>query len=146
MAQLVMEHISEFISESKSKESLVEEILNALDGDIVQAIVKRTKNYDENKMPWSREPMFLIAEKEQQSDDDATEKVSRTMSWKRISFMDLYADGSEYEVKGTIDDYNIKSDVGEYPCSVLGVYVDRQFLPICSIESFKRVVNILKRK
>lgn len=143
-----MKSLSEFINESsKDSESSVigKKILNALhkdSSDIVSAIIKRTEKWDENKFEWSREPMFLIAESGNINvKNDAGESV-RNLNWIRKKFFDTSLEG-ETSVSGTLSNYNITNDVGDLPLSVLGVFFDRQFFPITSIDTYNTIKNII---
>jgi len=109
-----------------------------LDGDIIDAIKKRSENWDLNKFEWSHEPMFLIADlnKVADNDDERNEQI-RNLDWVRNKFL------SKYDIKGTISNYDLINDEGSKPCSVLGIFIDRQFYPIASLETFDKIKKIL---
>jgi len=131
-----MKGFNEFINESQEQSKLGKKIIKLLDGDIIQAILKRQQNWDENKFKFSREPMFLIADLDKESND--TEHV-RNMDWVHKKFISGY----QKQITGTMANYDILNDKGEKPCSVLGIFVDRQFFPIVSLETFNKILEIL---
>lgn len=138
-----MKTINSFIIENASNHSKYNKVVNALDNSISQAILKRTKAYDENRFDWSRDPMFLIADKF--GPENNGENRVRDLRWVQIKFIDTYLEGP-FMVNGTIDNYQLNDDSGQFPCSVLGIFIDRQFLPISTIESFKKIIDILKEE
>lgn len=145
-----MQKLIDFIQESKSNElsSLGKKILNVLgkdSSDIVTAILKRTERWDENKFDWSREPMFLIAESGNINVKNDSNESVRNLSWVRKKFFDTSLDFGN-GVEGTLSNYNITNDVGDLPLSVLGVYFDRQFYPITSLDIYKKIRELIDNK
>lgn len=134
-----MKSLDTFITESQDLSSLGKKILKELknDGDIVDAILKRTENWDANKFSWSREPMFLVASSGIELDIQNKEKV-RNLTWVRQKFFNVLLD-SETGVQGTIANYNFANDEGVLPLSVIGIFFDRQFYPITSIDTYKNI-------
>jgi len=131
-----MVDLDNFINESQEQSSLGKKIIKALDGDIITAIVKRMNNWDENKFDWSREPMFLIAD----LDDKVNEEEHvRNLEWIRKKTAKHYNN-----ITGTINNYDLLNDDGAKPCSVLRIFVDRMFLPISSIESYKKILDLIE--
>lgn len=134
-----MKSLDTFINESQDLSSLGKKILKELknDGDIVDAILKRTENWDSNKFSWSREPMFLVASTGVELDIQNKEKV-RNLTWVRKKFFNVLLD-TETGVQGTIANYNFANDEGVLPLSIIGIFFDRQFYPITSIETYKNI-------
>ena len=160
-----MKNFNEFINESKDQQSkLGKKILNLLgkddkfsqlgkkifkalgkdSSDIVSAILKRNERWDENKFEFSREPMFLVAGASNKNKLDSGE-TTRDLAWVREKFFDSSLD-SDNGIEGTLSDYNISNDEGDVPRSVLGIYFDRQFYPITSLETYKLIRDIIENK
>ena len=141
-----MKGFNEFINESQEQSKLGKKILNLLSkdtSDIVTYILKRNERWDENKFDWTREPMFLIADESDKSRIESGE-YTRNLSWVRKKFfhtLDLN-DG----IKGTLSDYNIADDIGRVPKSVLGIYFDRQFYPITSLDVYKKIRQFIEEE
>lgn len=131
-----MKSINEFIIEAQEQSSLGKKIVKLLDGDIAEAISKRMTNWDDNKFDWSRDPMFLIADED--SNVEGEEHV-RNLEWVRKKTAKHYEN-----VTGTIANYDIKNDEGTKPCSVLGIFIDRSFFPIASIETYRKILDIIE--
>ena len=144
-----MKKLNEFIHESKDDKfsALGKKIFSALgkdSSDIVAAILKRNEKWDENKFDFSHDPMFLIAGAGNKSEIEKGEK-SRDLAWVRDKFFDSSLDSGR-GVEGTLADYNISNDVGDVPKSVLGIYFDRQFYPITSLDTYKTIRKIIEDK
>ena len=144
-----MQTLGEFIQESKDNKfsQLGKKIFNALgkdSSDIVAAILKRNEKWDENKFDFSHDPMFLIAGAGNKSEIENGEKT-RDLAWVREKFFDSSLDTGR-GVEGTLADYNISNDVGDVPKSVLGIYFDRQFYPITSLDTYKTIRKIIEDK
>ena len=133
-----MKSLDSYINESQQETSLGKKIIKLLDGDIVEAIKKRTDNWDANRFEWSRDPMFLIISPEKFKGD--SKEVFRELEWTREKYINTFKD----KIKGTIDNYNIQNDSGEFDYCVLGIFVDRQFYPIASLESFNNIIKLLQ--
>lgn len=133
-----MKSIDTFICENNEQSSLGKKILKVIDNNITQAIIKRTEKWDANKFEWSRDPMFLLITPEI-TKVDTGERV-RDLEWVRKKYIDTWKD----RIKGTIDNYNIKNDVGDYEYCVLGIYVDRQFYPISSLDTMNKIIDLLQ--
>lgn len=139
-----MKAFNEFINESKDQSQLGKKILNMLGkdtSDIVTSILKRNERWDENKFDWTREPMFLIADESDKSRIESGE-YTRNLSWVRKKFFHTL-DWNE-GIKGTLADYNIEDDMGRVPQAVLGIYFDRQFFPITSLEVYKKIRKFIE--
>lgn len=133
-----MKNIDEFINESKDQSAIGKKIAKLLDGDIINAIMKRMTNWDENKFEWSREPMFLIADKD--ININSKEHV-RNMEWIRAKTAKHYP-----QITGTINNYDLLNDDGDKNRSVLGIFMDRSFFPISSIDTFKNIIDLLNEE
>lgn len=132
----LMKTFNEFINESQEQSKLDKKIIKLLDGDIIQAIIKRQQNWDENKFKFSREPMFLIADLDSNPND---QEHIRNLDWIHKKF----ARGYRKQITGTMANYDILNDDGDKPCSVLGIFLDRQFYPIVSLDTFDKILNLL---
>ena len=143
-----MKNLNDFIFEGNDQSSsLGKKILNALDkdsNDIITAILKRNERWDENKFDWSREPMFLVVDPAHKDDIDRGEKT-RNLAWVRKKFFDSVLDAGS-GIQGTLEDYNIEDNTGDVPHSVLGIYFDRQFYPITSLEVYRKIREIIEQQ
>lgn len=144
-----MKKLNEFITEAKDDKfsAIGKKILSALgkdSSDIVSAIIKRNERWDENKFEWSRDPMFLIAGAGNKGQIDSGE-TTRDLSFVRDKFFDTALDSGN-GIEGTLADYNISNDEGNVPKSVLGIYFDRQFYPITSLDTYKAIRKIIEDK
>ena len=142
-----MKKFNEFINESKEQQSkLGKKILNLLSkdtSDIVTAVLKKTERWDENKFDWSREPMFLVADEDNESWMSKAEHI-RSLTWVRKKFFDGLDWGKG--IQGTLENYNIANDSGDFPKSVLGIYFDRQFYPITSLDVYKKIRQFIEEQ
>lgn len=140
-----MKDIINFLTESSNETSGIgNKIMNILDkdeSDLNKIIIKRTKNWDEDKFKWSRDPMFLIASGGSKPHFENNEKI-RDLYWVREKFFDV----SLANVTGTLANYNVANDEGLVPVSVLGVYFDRQFFPITNLDTFEKIKSIIENK
>lgn len=132
-----MKSINKYINEGQEQSSLVKKIVKLLDGDISEAIAKRMNNWDENKFDWSRDPMFLIADEDNNIEG---EEHVRNLEWVRKKTI------KHYNITGTISNYDIKNDEGAKPCSILGIFIDRSFFPIASIETYQKILDLIDEK
>lgn len=135
-----MKSLDSFICEDNEQSSLGKKIIKLIDNNIAQAILKRTENWDNNKFEWSRDPMFLIMSEEKMKTD--SEETYRDLNWVR----DKYIDAWQNKINGTIDNYNVKNNDGEYECCVLGIFVDRQFFPISSLDTMDNIIDLMLKK
>ena len=135
-----MKSLDSFICENNEQSSLGKKILKLIDNNITQAIIKRTENWDANKFEWSHDPMFLLITPEKTKKD--SEETFRDLEWARDKYIDAWKD----KVKGTIDNYNVKNDDGDYEYCVLGIFVDRQFFPISSLDNMNKIIDLLQQK
>ena len=141
-----MKGFNEFINESQEQSKLGKKILNLLSkdtSDIVTSILKKTEKWDENKFDWSREPMFLIADEDSKINIDNGE-WTRNLVWVRKKFFNVLDDGNG--IQGTLENYNIADDIGRVPKSVLGIYFDRQFYPITSLDVYKKIRQFIEEQ
>jgi len=133
-----MKSINEYITEGQEQSSIGKKIIKMLDGDIAQAIAKRMNNWDENKFEWSRDPMFLIADKDNNVEG---EEHIRNLEWVRKKTAKHYPN-----ITGTINNYDIVNDEGDKPCSILGIFIDRTFFPIASLETYQKILDSIDEK
>lgn len=133
-----MKSIDLYITESDNSSKLgskLDKILDKTQNKLSELIASREKNWDANKFSWSREPMFLIIDAHY--DDFGGERFK---SWQRWIFIK----GHKEEIKGTFKDYNVKNDKGMKPNSVIGIYYDRKFKFITSLNTFYELYDLLE--
>jgi len=143
-----MKNLSGYIYENKEdhQSSLGKKIFNIIgkdSSDIVAAIMKRIENWDNNKLDWSREPMFLIANSANKRSIESGEQVRR-LTWVRKKFFKSALDFGD-GIQGTLSDYNIENEIGEVPLAVLGIFFDRQFFPITSLDVYHSIKEIIEQ-
>lgn len=97
------------------------------DGSLIVAVAKKIQKWDANKNAFSRDPMFLIR----------TSKGS--LEWHRYEGLQHSVDDNEFSVF-LEDAFNRAKEK-----AILGVFVDRCFLPICNIDEFNKVWNQLTK-
>jgi hypothetical protein len=102
---------------------------------LTRIIQSRQDHWDANKNEWSREPMFLIAGPK----GEMNVGKDRDYSWVRWKNMK----GNKDEIKGTFKNYNLSDENNEKPNSVIGIYYDRHFELITSMEVFHKLYDIL---
>ena len=102
---------------------------------LTRIIQSRQDHWDANKNDWSREPMFLIAGPK----GEMNVGKDRDYSWIRWKNMK----GNKDEIKGTFKNYNLSDENNEKPNSVIGIYYDRHFELITSMEVFYKLYDIL---
>lgn len=135
-----MKSLDSFICENNEQSSLGKKILKLIDNNIAQAIIKRTEKWDANKFEWSHDPMFLIIAPSTSVAEG--EETYRELMWTREKYIDSFKD----KIKGTIDNYNVKNSDGDYDYCILGIFVDRQFFPISSIDNMNKIIDLLRQK
>ena len=81
----------------------------------------------------------MITKKKKKKD---SEETYRDLEWARDKHIDTWKD----KIKGTIDNYNVKNDDGDYEYCVLGIFVDRQFYPISSLDTMNKIIDLLVQK
>lgn len=127
-----MKSLNNFIFESNDISSTGKKILSILskdESDIIKAIIDKNQKWDNNKFDWSHDPMFLISK-------------NNELKWTRKKFFDT----TLVNVTGTFADQNsVANENGEYPVNVLGVYFDRQFYPITSLDTFNKIKELLEQ-
>ena len=105
---------------------------------LAQIIQSRQEHWDADKNDWSREPMFLIAGPK----DELNVGSNRDYSWVRWKFMKGHKD----DIKGTFKNYNISDGEGSKPNSVIGIYYDRHFEIISSLDVFSKIYDLFDKE
>lgn len=134
-----MKSIKEFIFEDAANESKLgkkfDNIFKKNQNKLTRIIQSRQEHWDVNKTDWAREPMFLIAGPKGEMNIGS----ARDYSWVRWKHMK----GNKGEIKGTFKNYNIADENNEKPNSVIGIYYDRHFELITSMEVFNQLYDVL---
>ena len=135
-----MKSIKDIICEDASNESKLgkkfDNVFKKNQNKLTRIIQSRQEHWDDNKNDWSREPMFLIAGPK----DELNVGMHRDYSWVRWKHMK----GNKNEIKGTFKNYNMADpDTNAKPNSVIGIYYDRHFELITSLEVFYKLYDIL---
>lgn len=138
-----MKNITNYIIEglNTSNESelgkKIDSIIKGHETKLAKMVSARQQRWDENKHSYSREPMFLIADPSYNKMDSG-----RFYSWTRWKFIRHHID----EIKGTFKNYNVSNEEGTKPNSVIGIFYDRKFEFITSLEVFNKICDILKQE
>lgn len=135
-----MKSIQKYICEDAANESKLgkkfDNVFKKNQNKLTRIIQSRQEHWDDNKNDWSREPMFLIAGPK----DELNIGLHRDYSWVRWKHMK----GNKNEIKGTFKNYNMTDpDTNTKPNSVIGIYYDRHFELITSLEVFYKLYDIL---
>jgi hypothetical protein len=135
-----MKSIQDIIFEDAANESKLgkkfDNVFKKNQNKLTRIIQSRQEHWDDNKNDWSREPMFLIAGPK----DELNVGLHRDYSWVRWKHMK----GNKNEIKGTFKNYNMTDpDTNVKPNSVIGIYYDRHFELITSLEVFYKLYDIL---
>lgn len=135
-----MKSIQDIIFEDAANESKLgkkfDNVFKKNQNKLTRIIQSRQEHWDDNKNDWSREPMFLIAGPK----DELNVGLHRDYSWVRWKHMK----GNKNEIKGTFKNYNMADpDTNVKPNSVIGIYYDRHFELITSLEVFYKLYDIL---
>ena len=125
-----MKSINDIINESKTIDSGLLEFKDGSDS-VVSMIVKRMEIWDGNKTPTSRLPMFLVSENHE------------AIRWVQKKYLTTPKDSGETveTYDGYLKEYLMKKNTPN-DCYILGVFVDRCFIPIINQETYN---NILER-
>lgn len=120
--------IETIIKESKDDEKIID-IFKKEDtnGSMIVSIAKKIQRWDANKNAFSRDPMFLIR----------TSKGA--LEWQRYEGIQHAVDDNEFKTF-LEDSFNHVKEK-----AILGVFVDRCFLPICTEEEFNKVWNQISK-
>lgn len=129
------------VNENASNESNIGKMLDNVfqknQNKLTRIIQSRQAHWDDNNNSWSREPMFLIAGPK----NELIVGSNRDYSWLRWK----YIKGKRDEIQGTFKNYNVKNDEGNVPNAVIGIYYDRHFELITSLEVFNKLYDIIDK-
>ena len=130
-----MKSLSQSINES-SKDTSVLSMFKDDENSILSMIVKRIENWDANNKKYSREPMFLTCDN------------FNFMGWSRISILSINLKSGKQNADlfdGFLKEYiEHKSTPNEK--YILGVFIDRCFIPIPDKETFDKIWNKLNKQ
>lgn len=134
-----MKSLQEIITESK--ESNIVSMFKDGSNSILSMIAKRIEKWDANSGKYSQEPMFLT--------DDNFESIS----WTRIEILktqvgDLNNSTDISQLIGLYDGFlteYLSHKSTKNKKYILGVFVDRCFLPISDKETFEKIWNKLNK-
>ena len=124
-----MKNILDIINESKN--NTLSDFKDGSDS-IISMIVKRMEIWDANKTPTARIPMFLVDENRE------------TINWTQQKYLTMSKESGE-----TVERYD--SYLKEYLSSqkssgdgyILGVFIDRCFIPITNRESYQKIIEMI---
>ena len=124
--------LEQHINESKDKELkfIISSFKNGKDS-IMSMIAKRIENYDKNDRKRARDIMFL------------TNEMFTSIAWSSIDILNTEIDDNNKLVDlydGFLNDYcsRKKTKNSKY---ILGVFIDRCFIPIFDKETFDKIWN-----
>ena len=124
--------LEQHINESKDKELkfIISSFKNGKDS-IMSMIAKRIENYDKNDRKRSRDIMFL------------TNETFTSIAWSSVDILNTEIDDNNKLVDlydGFLNDYcsRKKTKNSKY---ILGVFIDRCFIPIFDKETFDKIWN-----
>lgn len=124
--------LEQHINESKDKELkfIISSFKNGKDS-IMSMIAKRIENYDKNDRKRARDIMFL------------TNETFTNIAWSSIDILNTEIDDNNKLVDlydGFLNDYcsRKKTKNSKY---ILGVFIDRCFIPIFNKETFDKIWN-----
>lgn len=128
--------LEQHINESKDKElsSIINNFKNGEDS-VISMIVKRIENYDKNERRRARDIMFL------------TDHNLSFISWSSIDILNTEIDDNNKSVDlydGFLNDYCSKKKTKNSKY-ILGVFIDRCFIPIFDKEAFDKIWNIVNK-
>lgn len=129
--------LEQHINESKDKEltSIINNFKNGEDS-VISMIVKRIENYDKNERKRSRDIMFL------------TDHNLSFISWSSIDILNTEIDDNNNKsvdlYDGFLNDYCSKKKTKNSKY-ILGVFIDRCFIPIFDKEAFDKIWNIVNK-
>jgi len=132
-----MKSITQMINEGK-KESILSMFKDGEDS-MLSMIAKRIENWDKNSGRWSQDPMFL------------TDENFNFMGWTRVNLLntDITHNGKELKnvdlYDGFLKEYISKKETanGKY---ILGLFIDRCFIPIPDKETFEKIWDKLNKE
>ena len=129
-----MKSINDIINESKTIDSGLLEFKDGSDS-VVSMIVKRMEIWDGNKTPTSRLPMFLVSENHE------------AIRWVQKKYLTTPKDSGETveTYDGYLKEYLMKKNTPN-DCYILGVFVDRCFIPIPDKETFDKIWDKLNKE
>lgn len=137
----INDYINTSINEDYADVKLIDKINDIFrknQNKLTRIIQARQDHWDANRLPWSREPMFLIAGPK----DEFNIGKDRDYSWVRWKYMK----GKKSEVNGTFKNYNIADEDNCKPNSVIGIYYDRHFELITSMNVFENIYDLLEKE
>ena len=124
--------LEQHINESKDKELkfIISSFKNGKDS-IMSMIAKRIENYDKNDRKRARDVMFL------------TNETFTSIAWSSVDILNTEIDDNNKLVDlydGFLNDYcsRKKTKNSKY---ILGVFIDRCFIPIFDKETFDKIWN-----
>ena len=124
--------LEQHINESKDKELkfIISSFKNGKDS-IMSMIAKRVENYDKNDRKRARDIMFL------------TNETFTSIAWSSVDILNTEIDDNNKLVDlydGFLNDYcsRKKTKNSKY---ILGVFIDRCFIPILDKETFDKIWN-----
>ena len=124
--------LEQHINESKDKELkfIISSFKNGKDS-IMSMIAKRIENYDKNDRKHARDIMFL------------TNETFTSIAWSSVDILNTEIDDNNKLVDlydGFLNDYcsRKKTKNSKY---ILGVFIDRCFIPIFDKETFDKIWN-----
>ena len=129
-----MKSINEFITESTKEQSVLYQFKDSED-QMLSMIAKRMMKWDANSSKYSQKPMFLCDWNRQ------------TMAWSTIESLQIeLGDGEENVDGGTnyklfdgfLKEY-ISGETTKNDQYILGVFIDRCFIPILDKETFEKI-------
>lgn len=128
--------LEQHINESKDKElsSIINNFKNGEDS-VISMIVKRIENYDKNERKRARDIMFL------------TDTGLSFIAWSSIDILNTEIDDNRKSVDlydGFLNDYCSKKKTKNSKY-ILGVFIDRCFIPIFDKEAFDKIWNIVNK-
>ena len=129
--------LEQHINESKDKELkfIISSFKNGKDS-IMSMIAKRIENYDKNDRKRARDIMFL------------TNETFTSIAWSSVDILNTEIDDNNKLVDlydGFLNDYcsRKKTKNSKY---ILGVFIDRCFIPIFDKETFDKIWNSVNKK
>lgn len=119
---------------------IIDDAIYRQNHDIINLIAEKKRAYEENLFPYTREPFFLVYEDIYENDKKYHwESVQRVRTEMKTPF----------RIEGCLMDIGKRRNDqlfnGKMKC-VAGLFIDNEFLPIMTMESFYYIVNVLKNK
>lgn len=132
-----MKSITEMINEGK-KESILSMFKDGEDS-MLSMIAKRIENWDKNSGRWSQDPMFL------------TDENFNFIGWSRVSILNTEVNHNGKTMKnfelydGFLNEYVSKKSTKNEKY-ILGLFIDRCFIPIPDKETFDKIWEKLSKE